>query len=101
MSSQTVWSGIGLADSPSKIAAVTAALNRICPNRMRLYCSCYIRLLRYFSVLVLMLASIAFGESAAWVAKSNQNAQVLLEIEARFNPESAGASGINGLDEQI
>jgi hypothetical protein len=26
---------------------------------------------------------------------------VLLEIDARFNPESAGASGINGLDEQI
>ena len=57
--------------------------------------------MRNFPVLILLLASTALGDSPGWVAKSNQNAQVLLEIDARFNPESAGASGINGLDEQI
>jgi hypothetical protein len=57
--------------------------------------------MRNFPILILLLANTAFGEPPSWVAKSNQNAQVLLEIDARFNPESAGASGINGLDEQI
>jgi hypothetical protein len=37
----------------------------------------------------------------AWVVKSNQNAQLLVEIEARYSPESAGSSGVPGLDEQI
>ena len=37
----------------------------------------------------------------AWVARSNQNAQVLLEVIARFNPESAGQFGVEGLDEQV
>ena len=37
----------------------------------------------------------------AWVARSNENAQVLLRIFARFNPEGAGQLGIEGLDEQI
>jgi uncharacterized protein (DUF885 family) len=36
-----------------------------------------------------------------WVAKSNQNAQVLLELFARFAPENAGRMGVPGLDEQI
>jgi hypothetical protein len=37
----------------------------------------------------------------AWVTRSNQNAQVLLEVVARFNPESAGQFGVEGHDEQI
>jgi uncharacterized protein (DUF885 family) len=37
----------------------------------------------------------------AWVAKSNQNAQVLLDVRARFSPESAGYYGVSGVDEQI
>lgn len=36
-----------------------------------------------------------------WIAKSNQNAQVLLQIEARYSPEAAGRTGMAGLDEQI
>jgi hypothetical protein len=36
-----------------------------------------------------------------WVARSNQNAQVLLEVIARFSPESAGQLGLEGFDEQI
>ncbi|MBV8845877.1 MAG: DUF885 domain-containing protein [Bryobacterales bacterium] len=37
----------------------------------------------------------------AWVAKSNRNAQLLIDIQARYNPESAGRNGVSGLDEQI
>jgi hypothetical protein len=47
--------------------------------------------MRNSPILILLLANTAFGEPPSWVAKSNQNAQVLLEIDARFNPESAGA----------
>lgn len=37
----------------------------------------------------------------AWVQRSDENAQVLLEVLARFGPEGAGQLGIPGLDEQI
>jgi uncharacterized protein (DUF885 family) len=36
----------------------------------------------------------------AWVAESNQNAQVLLKVFAEFAPEQAGQLGVDGLDEQ-
>jgi hypothetical protein len=36
-----------------------------------------------------------------WVAKSNENARLLLNIEARYAPEGAGSLGVTGLDEQI
>jgi hypothetical protein len=52
------------------------------------------------------LASLAFAAAAlaqtpAWVAASNRNAQILLEVGARFNPEAAAAQGMEGLDERI
>src|SRR2546426_499637 len=50
--------------------------------------------------LILVMVS-AFADSAGWVEKSNRNAQVLLEQQARFFPESAGRSGVSGVDEQI
>ena len=53
-----------------------------------------------FAALILA-AGAAFAESPAWVAKSNRNAQVLLEVMARFSPESAAQYGMTGLDEQI
>jgi hypothetical protein len=37
----------------------------------------------------------------AWVAKSDQNTQVLLDVLARQSPEGAGQLGVSGLDEQI
>jgi uncharacterized protein (DUF885 family) len=40
-------------------------------------------------------------ESQAWIERSNQNAQVLLEVLARFAPEAAGQFGVTGLDEEI
>lgn len=40
-------------------------------------------------------------EVPEWVAKSNENAQVLLTLLAKFNPEMAASLGIDGLDEEI
>lgn len=37
----------------------------------------------------------------AWIARSNTDAQVLLDITARFSPESATDIGIKGYDEKI
>jgi len=37
----------------------------------------------------------------AWVAKSDQNTQVVLELLARQSPEAAASLGIKGLDEEI
>jgi uncharacterized protein (DUF885 family) len=36
-----------------------------------------------------------------WVARSNQNAQLLLNVMARYSPEDAGSLGILGLDDKI
>ena len=53
-------------------------------------------------LLFLFLPLIGFGQTPpAWVAKSNQNAQLLLDIDARYAPESAGSSGATGLDERV
>lgn len=45
--------------------------------------------------------SSAVSNTPDWVARSNENAQVLLEVFARFNPEGAARMGIDGLDEEI
>ncbi|HEX8143412.1 MAG TPA: DUF885 domain-containing protein [Pyrinomonadaceae bacterium] len=37
----------------------------------------------------------------AWVVRSNENTQVLLNVLARFGPEGAAQLGVNGYDEQI
>ena len=36
-----------------------------------------------------------------WVARSNEHAQVVLELLAEFSPEGAGSLGVDGLDEEI
>jgi hypothetical protein len=41
------------------------------------------------------------AQQPRWVAKSNENARLLLNIEARYAPEGAGSLGVTGLDEQI
>ncbi|MGH9465455.1 MAG: DUF885 domain-containing protein [Thermoanaerobaculia bacterium] len=52
---------------------------------------------------VTVLAVVVAPAAAApdWVARSNENAEVLLEIMARFNPEQAGFFGVDGFDEQV
>ena len=60
-----------------------------------------------------LIALLAFAASAVslpgatsangidWVEKSNTHAQIVLEAVAKFNPESAAAVGVDGLDEEI
>lgn len=40
-------------------------------------------------------------DARAWIAVSNRHAQVLLDVLARFAPESAGQFGVSGLDEAV
>jgi len=50
------------------------------------------------------IALIAFSATAAepdWIAESNRHAQVLLDVLARYSPESAASIGVEGYDEQI
>lgn len=55
--------------------------------------------------LAIALAALVATQSAAqedgWVARSDRNAEVLLDVMARFNPEGAAFLGIGGLDEEI
>jgi len=41
------------------------------------------------------------GSAKNWVARSNENAKVLVQVFAKFNPEAAGQFGVDGLDDQI
>ena len=40
-------------------------------------------------------------DARAWIAASNSHAQVLLDVLAKFAPESAGQFGVTGLDEDV
>lgn len=51
--------------------------------------------------LVLASATIAQAADPDWVAKSNANAAPLLEIMARYAPESAAAFGVDGHDMDV
>lgn len=53
-------------------------------------------------ILSLFVVAATWAQSPpAWVQKSNQNAQLLIELEARYAPEEAASEGVPGLDEQI
>lgn len=41
------------------------------------------------------------ANSRPWIQQSNQHAQVLLDVLARFSPEGAGQVGVSGLDREI
>jgi len=49
----------------------------------------------------ILAATAQSASSASWIERSNQNARVLLDVEARYAPEGAGSLGVSGLDEQI
>ena len=46
-------------------------------------------------------ASAAQAPSAGWIARSNQNAQLLLDVQAKFAPELAARTGVAGIDDRI
>jgi hypothetical protein len=41
------------------------------------------------------------GAADDWVARSNENAKVLLEIQAKYGPEGASRAGVDGLEEEV
>lgn len=40
-------------------------------------------------------------QQPAWVTRSNQNTQLLIDIDARYAPEDAAENGVQGLDNQV
>lgn len=55
-----------------------------------------------FALAALLMQTVAFSQTTpAWVARSNQNTQLLIDIDAKYQPEGAAAEGVKGLDEQI
>jgi hypothetical protein len=50
---------------------------------------------------LLLFVSAAAADERSWVERSNDNAQIVLEVLAEFNPEGAGSLGVDGLDEAI
>ena len=50
---------------------------------------------------VIVIPAVTAEAQDSWVDKSNGHAQIVLEALARFNPETAGSIGVDGLDEEI
>lgn len=48
-----------------------------------------------------VLALPALAAEPAWVKRSNANAQLLLDVVAKYAPEGASGLGVDGFDEQI
>ena len=46
-------------------------------------------------------ASAKSPQPAAWVKASDANTKLLLDVQAKFNPEQAAFYGVSGIDEQI
>ena len=60
------------------------------------------RKLATFSLIaVFSIATSSLAEEPSWVEKSNEHAQVVLDVLAKLSPEGAGSLGIDGLDEEI
>ncbi|HSN17939.1 MAG TPA: DUF885 domain-containing protein [Gammaproteobacteria bacterium] len=54
-----------------------------------------------FAVAGALAAASQAAEAPAWVQESNQDAAILLKVQARFAPEFAGRTGVEGLDDKI
>ncbi len=50
---------------------------------------------------LLLCVAAAAADERSWVERSNENAEVVLEVLAEFNPENAASLGVEGLDEAI
>jgi hypothetical protein len=51
--------------------------------------------------LALLSLHVSAATEPAWVAKSNDNAKLLLKVLAKYQPEGASSLGVDGFDEQI
>jgi uncharacterized protein (DUF885 family) len=56
---------------------------------------------RWLISLIVLIACAANAAETDWIAQSNRHSQVLLEITARYSPESAAGLGVEGYDEQV
>jgi hypothetical protein len=54
-----------------------------------------------FATLMMLVSLAAHSTEPAWVARSNDNAKLLLQLRAKYNPESASRLGVDGFDEAI
>jgi hypothetical protein len=52
-------------------------------------------------LIVALLAPAAFAAQPSWIEESNRNAQILLDVMARYNAESAATFGVEGHDSEI
>ena len=52
-------------------------------------------------IAVFSVALLSPAEAETWVEKSNEHAQVVLDLLAKLGPEGAGRIGVDGLDDQI
>ncbi len=52
-------------------------------------------------VSALTVLSLSLFAAPDWVTRSNENAQVLLQVMAKFQPEQAAAFGVTGIDTQV
>jgi hypothetical protein len=53
------------------------------------------------ATLLISCTTSAAADAGDWVERSNENAQIVLELLAEFNPEGAASLGVDGLDEAI
>ncbi len=53
------------------------------------------------NVLCFAVSGLAQTTTPEWVKRSNANAQILLDVLARFSPESAARFGVEGFDAEI
>src|SRR4051812_23271958 len=58
------------------------------------------RPLRAFAILLLVVTS-AQAADASWIDESNKHAQILLDLMAKYGPESAASLGVEGHDAEV
>jgi hypothetical protein len=52
-------------------------------------------------LIVVLIAPAAFAAEPSWIDASNRNAQILLDVMARYNAESASSFGVEGHDTEV
>src|SRR3954462_4560706 len=52
-------------------------------------------------VLILVALLACRPQPRSWIERSNENAQVLLDVQAKFAPEQAARQGVSGIDDRI
>ncbi len=52
-------------------------------------------------IFIILPLALTTATQPAWVMRSNENAQVLLRVMAKFQPEAAASFGVKGVDQEI